>query len=199
MIRDRDHRWLSQNEKKARPQSHCGRIEDVFCCAKRSSVMRVWPSGLFCRPRACEIEEIAAYRNLLHLVNGKRLSPRLGNRRRPEQLHDALGTIDILVNNAAFQQTYETFEDNSDEEFEETYRVNVFGMFRLCEAILPQMKAGGSIINTGSIQSFDPSPPLIAYASTKAAIVNFTRSLSSFAMKQGVRVTPSRRVLFGRH
>jgi NAD(P)-dependent dehydrogenase (short-subunit alcohol dehydrogenase family) len=66
--------------------------------------------------------------------------------------------------------------------------VNVFAMFRLCKAILPQMEEGGSIINTASIQSFDPSPNLIAYASTKAAIVSFTRSLASFAIKQGVRV-----------
>jgi NAD(P)-dependent dehydrogenase (short-subunit alcohol dehydrogenase family) len=101
---------------------------------------------------------------------------------------DAFGTIDILVNNAAFQRTYEKFEDVFDDEFEETYRVNVFAMFRLCKAILPQMKEGGSIINTGSIQSFDPSPNLIAYASTKAAIVSFTRSLASLAIKQGVRV-----------
>jgi NAD(P)-dependent dehydrogenase (short-subunit alcohol dehydrogenase family) len=101
---------------------------------------------------------------------------------------DALGSIDILVNNAAFQRTYENFEDITDDEFEETYRVNVFAMFRLCKAILPQMKEGGSIINTASIQSFDPSPNLIAYASTKAAIVSFTRSLASFAIKQGVRV-----------
>jgi NAD(P)-dependent dehydrogenase (short-subunit alcohol dehydrogenase family) len=101
---------------------------------------------------------------------------------------DAFGAVDVLVNNAAFQRTYEKFEDIPDDEFEETYRVNVFAMFRLCKAILPQMKAGGSIINTGSIQSFDPSPNLIAYASTKAAIVSFTRSLASFAIKQGVRV-----------
>ena len=101
---------------------------------------------------------------------------------------DALGTVDILVNNAAFQRTYEKFEDISDDEFEETYRVNVFAMFRLCKALLPQMKEGGSVINTGSIQSFDPSSSLIAYASTKAAIVSFTRSLAGLAIKQGVRV-----------
>ena len=100
----------------------------------------------------------------------------------------AFGSIDILVNNAAFQRTYEKFEDIPDEEFEETYRVNVFAMFRLCKAILSQMKESGSIINTASIQSFDPSPSLIAYASTKAAIVSFTRSLASLAIKQGVRV-----------
>ncbi len=101
---------------------------------------------------------------------------------------EALGNIDLLVNNAAFQRSYDKFEGIPDEEFEETYRINVFGMFRLCKAILPQMKAGGSIINTGSIQSFDPSPHLIAYASTKAAIVSFTRSLASFAIERGVRV-----------
>ena len=92
------------------------------------------------------------------------------------------------MNNAAFQRTYENFEAIPDDEFEETYRVNVFAMFRLCKAILPQMKEGGSIINTASIQSFDPSENLIAYASTKAAIGSFTRSLASFAIKRGVRV-----------
>jgi NAD(P)-dependent dehydrogenase (short-subunit alcohol dehydrogenase family) len=101
---------------------------------------------------------------------------------------DAFGAIDILVNNAAFQRSYDKFEDISDYEFEETFRVNVFAMFRLCKALLPQMKEGGSIINTGSIQSFDPSPSLIAYASSKAAIVSFTRSLASLAIKRGVRV-----------
>src|SRR6201982_1410254 len=101
---------------------------------------------------------------------------------------DALGGVDILVNNAAFQRSYDNFEDISDDEFEETYRVNIFAMFRLCKALLPQMKPGGSIINTGSIQSFDPSASLIAYASSKAAIVSFTRSLASLAIKRGVRV-----------
>ena len=110
---------------------------------------------------------------------------------------DGLGTVDILVNNAAFQRTYENFEDISDDEFEETYRVNVFAMFRLCKALLPQMKEGGSIINTGSIQSFDPSSNLIAYASTKAAIVSFTRSLASSrdqAWSAGQRRSPRSRL-----
>ena len=77
---------------------------------------------------------------------------------------------------------------HSDEEFEEAYRVNVFAMFRLCKAILPQMKEGGSIVNTGSIQSFDPSASLIAYASTKSSHRQLTRSLASLAIKHGVRV-----------
>jgi NAD(P)-dependent dehydrogenase (short-subunit alcohol dehydrogenase family) len=101
---------------------------------------------------------------------------------------DALGRIDILVNNAAYQRNYEKLEEISDEEFEEAYRVNVFAMFRLCKAVLPQMKEGNSIINTASIQSFDPTSGLIVYASTKAAIASFTRSLAGLAIKQGVRV-----------
>ncbi len=100
----------------------------------------------------------------------------------------ALGGIDILVNNAAYQRSYATFADIPDSEFEETYRVNVFAMFRLCQAILPQMKKGASIINTASIQSFDPGPELLPYASTKAAIASFTSALAGLAMKQGVRV-----------
>ena len=92
------------------------------------------------------------------------------------------------MNNAAFQRTAEKLEEITDDDFEEAYRVNVFAMFRLCRAILPQMKEGSSIINTASIQSFDPTPNLLPYASTKAAIVSFTRSLAGLAIKQGVRV-----------
>lgn len=99
-----------------------------------------------------------------------------------------LGSIDLLVNNAAFQRTYENFADIPEGEFEETFRVNVFAMYWLCRKILPQMKAGGSIINTASIQSYDPSEMLIAYAATKSAIVSFTRSLANMAISQGVRV-----------
>jgi NAD(P)-dependent dehydrogenase (short-subunit alcohol dehydrogenase family) len=99
-----------------------------------------------------------------------------------------LGGIDILVNNAAFQRSYEHINEISDEEFEETFRVNLFAPFRLAKALLPQMKAGGVIINSASIQSFDPSPNLIAYAASKAAVASFTRSLASFAIKSGIRV-----------
>lgn len=99
-----------------------------------------------------------------------------------------LGGVDILVNNAAHQRTYADFEDIPETEFEESFRVNVFGMFRLCRLLLPQMPAGGVILNTASIQSFDPSENLIAYAATKAAISSFTRSLAAHAIKRGVRV-----------
>jgi hypothetical protein len=99
-----------------------------------------------------------------------------------------LGGIDILVNNAAFQRSYDSIEDIPDDQFEETFRVNVFALFYLAKRLLPQMKAGGSIINSASIQSYDPSPNLIAYASSKAAITSLTRSLASYAIRSGVRV-----------
>jgi len=99
-----------------------------------------------------------------------------------------LGGIDILVNNAAFQRTYESLEEIPDGEFEVTFHINVFAMFWLCKELLPRMSAGASIINTASIQSFDPSAQLIAYAATKAAIASFTRSLANLAIDRGVRV-----------
>jgi NAD(P)-dependent dehydrogenase (short-subunit alcohol dehydrogenase family) len=98
------------------------------------------------------------------------------------------GRLDILVNNAAFQRTYERIEDVSTEEFDRTFKTNVYALFWLCRAALPHMQPGSTIINTASIQAFKPSPTLIAYAPTKAAIVNFTKLLSELAMKKGVRV-----------
>jgi NAD(P)-dependent dehydrogenase (short-subunit alcohol dehydrogenase family) len=98
------------------------------------------------------------------------------------------GKIDILVNNSAFQSTHDSIEEFTTEEFDRTYKTNVYATFWLCRAALPRMPEGASIINTASIQAFDPSPNLLAYASTKAAIVNFTKGLAKTAMKRGVRV-----------
>jgi NAD(P)-dependent dehydrogenase (short-subunit alcohol dehydrogenase family) len=101
---------------------------------------------------------------------------------------DEFGRLDILVNNAAFQSTHESIEEFSSEEFDRTFKTNVYAMFWLCKAALPRMEPGSVIINTASIQAFDPSPTLLAYAPTKAAIVSFTKALSQSAMKRGVRV-----------
>src|SRR3954463_11229124 len=100
------------------------------------------------------------------------------------------GRLDILVNDAAFQRTHEKIEDFSTEEFDRTFKTNVYAMFWLCRAALPRMKPGSCIINVASIQAFDPSPNLLAYAPTQAAIGNFTKALSQMAMKacRGVRV-----------
>ena len=105
-----------------------------------------------------------------------------------DRMFDEFGRLDILVNNAAFQRTYDKIEDVPTEEFDRTFRTNVFAMFWLCRAALPRMKPGSTIINTASIQAFDPSPNLLAYAPTKAAIVSFTKALSQMAMERSVRV-----------
>jgi NAD(P)-dependent dehydrogenase (short-subunit alcohol dehydrogenase family) len=105
-----------------------------------------------------------------------------------DEAFDEFGRLDILVNNAAFQSTHERIEEFSTEEFDRTFKTNVYAMFWLCRAALPRMKAGGVILNTASIQAYDPSPTLLAYAPTKAAIISFTKALSQLAMKQGVRV-----------
>lgn len=99
-----------------------------------------------------------------------------------------LGRIDVLVNNAGYQATHERIEDISAEEFERTYRTNVYGMFFLCKAALAHMEPGSVIINTSSIQAYQPGAQLLAYASTKGAIVTFSKALASLVMERGVRV-----------
>jgi NAD(P)-dependent dehydrogenase (short-subunit alcohol dehydrogenase family) len=105
-----------------------------------------------------------------------------------DRVRSHFGRLDILVNNAAFQMSRESIEEISTEEFDRVFKTNVYAMFWLCRAALPQMEAGSAIINTASIQAYDPSPALLPYAATKAAIVNFTKALSQLAMKQSVRV-----------
>lgn len=101
---------------------------------------------------------------------------------------DEFGKLDILVNNAAFQSTHEDISQFSPQEIEYTFRTNFFSMFYLCQAALPKMPAGGAIVNTTSIEAFMPEPVLLAYAASKAAILNFTMGLSKQAAKKGIRV-----------
>lgn len=99
-----------------------------------------------------------------------------------------LGGLDILVNNAAHQATFAKLEDISDEEWELTFRVNIHAMFYLCKAAVPHMAEGGCIINTASINSDKPSPHLLAYATTKGAIQNFTAGLAQMLADRNIRV-----------
>jgi NAD(P)-dependent dehydrogenase (short-subunit alcohol dehydrogenase family) len=105
-----------------------------------------------------------------------------------DQAFEAFGRLDVLVNNAAFQMAHEKLEDFTAEQIERTYRTNVFAMYYLCQAAVPRMKPGSSIINTTSIQGYDPSPELLDYAPTKAAIISYTKALSKLVIKQGIRV-----------
>jgi len=97
------------------------------------------------------------------------------------------GKLDILVNNAAFQATHDSIEEWTSEEWDRTFRTNVYAMFYLSKAALPRMEKGGSIINTTSVQAYQPKGSLLAYATTKGAIVTFTKALSELAIERGVR------------
>lgn len=100
----------------------------------------------------------------------------------------ALGGLDILVNVAGKQTAVKEIAELSTEQFEQTFRTNVYAMFWLCKAAVPHMPAGASIINTTSIQSYQPSPMLLDYASTKAAITAFTHALAKQVIGKGIRV-----------
>lgn len=105
-----------------------------------------------------------------------------------EQTVTALGGLDIVVNNGGKQVATESFADIDDEQLEATYDVNILAMFRLVRAALPHLEPGSTIINTTSIQAYAPSPTLIDYASTKAAINNFTKGLAEALAPKGIRV-----------
>jgi NAD(P)-dependent dehydrogenase (short-subunit alcohol dehydrogenase family) len=98
-----------------------------------------------------------------------------------------LGGIDILVNNAAHQASFTAIEDISDEEWEATFRTNIHAMFYLTKAAVRHMKPGSAIINTASINADMPSPALLAYATTKGAIQNFTAGLAQLLAEKQIR------------
>ncbi|MBS7546028.1 SDR family oxidoreductase [Ancylobacter oerskovii] len=104
-----------------------------------------------------------------------------------EEAMAQLGGIDILVNNAAHQATFAEIGDISDEEWELTFRVNIHAMFYISKAAVPHMKPGSAIINTASINSDKPNPSLLAYATTKGAIQNFTAGLAQMLAEKGIR------------
>ena len=98
------------------------------------------------------------------------------------------GRLDILVNNAAYQMEYDSITEIPPEEIEYVFKTNVLSHFYLCQAAIPHMKPGAAIINTTSVQAFDPSPTLLHYATTKGAIVTFTQGLAQELTKKGIRV-----------
>jgi len=105
-----------------------------------------------------------------------------------ERTVDEFGRLDILVNNAAFQQHQESIEDISDEQLERTFRTNIFGYFYMARAAVRQMKPGSAIVNTGSITGLEGSKELLDYSATKGAIHAFTKSLAQSLVARKIRV-----------
>jgi NAD(P)-dependent dehydrogenase (short-subunit alcohol dehydrogenase family) len=106
-----------------------------------------------------------------------------------EKVVKQFGRIDILVNNAAYQgKAVERFEDLDAERIERTFRTNIVAMFNLIRHALPHMREGSTIINVASIQAYQPTPAILDYATTKGAIVTFTKGLGQHLIERGIRV-----------
>ena len=101
---------------------------------------------------------------------------------------ERLGGLDILDNNAGRQASFASFADIPDEHFDDVFKTNVYALFHVTKAALPHLKRGAAIVNTSSVQAFDPSESLLDYAATKAAILSMTRTLAKQLGAQGIRV-----------
>jgi NAD(P)-dependent dehydrogenase (short-subunit alcohol dehydrogenase family) len=109
-------------------------------------------------------------------------------RRAVRQTITKLGKLDILVNNAAYQQHQKSIEDLSEDQWDRTFKTNIYGYFRLAKAAVPHLKKGSAIINTGSITGLEGSKELLDYSATKGAIHAFTKSLAQNLVEKGIRV-----------
>jgi NAD(P)-dependent dehydrogenase (short-subunit alcohol dehydrogenase family) len=143
------------------------------------------------------VEEEEDARETLHVVeaSGRRCLAIPGDIRDPAACRDIVagvvrefGGLDILVNNAGFQMTRAGILEMPPEEIDRVFRTNVYAMFYLCQAAIPQMPPGSSIINTTSIQAYQPKPHLLHYAASKAAVANFTKGLAHELAERGIRV-----------
>ena len=101
---------------------------------------------------------------------------------------DAMGGLDILVNNAGYQQAQKSLLDITTEQLDSTFKTNVYAMFWITQAALPLLPPGATIINTASINAYDPGEDIVDYAATKAAIANFTKSMAKQLTPKGIRI-----------
>ena len=101
---------------------------------------------------------------------------------------EELGSLEILVNNAAYQETEQELEDFTTDVFDRIFKTNVYAPFWLCRAAMKHLPPGGSIINTVSIQGYNPSPMLLPYAATKSALIGMTKALAKLGIEHGIRV-----------
>jgi len=128
-------------------------------------------------------------------AEGRQAVPISGDLQEPEFCRRAaretvgkLGKLDILVNNAAYQQHQKSLDDLSEEQWDRTFKTNIYGYFRMAKAALPHLRKGGAIINTGSITGLEGSKELLDYSATKGAIHAFTKSLAQNLVEKGIRV-----------
>ena len=126
---------------------------------------------------------------------GRRAYPLMGDVRDPkicrafvEQTVEEFGKLDLLVNNAAFQQHQEALEDVTEEQWDQTFKTNIYGYFYMTKAALPHLAEGSAIVNTGSITGLEGSKDLLDYSATKGAIHAFTKSLAQNLVERGIRV-----------
>lgn len=105
-----------------------------------------------------------------------------------EQTVEKFGKLDILVNNAAFQQHQESLEDVTEEQWDRTFKTNIYAYFHMIKAALPHLKEGSAIVNTGSITGLEGNKQLLDYSATKGAINAFTKSLAQSLVERGIRV-----------
>jgi NAD(P)-dependent dehydrogenase (short-subunit alcohol dehydrogenase family) len=105
-----------------------------------------------------------------------------------ERTVDEFGKLDILVNNAAFQQHQESIDDVTDEQWDRTFKTNIYAYFHMAKAALPHLREGSAIVNTGSITGLEGSKELLDYSATKGAIHAFTKSLAQNLVERGIRV-----------
>lgn len=132
-------------------------------------------------------DAIAAEGQRCVLIPGDVRDPRFCERAVRRAVHE-LGRLDILVNNAAFQQHQESIEDVTDEQLERTFRTNIFGYFYMARAAVPHLRKGSAIVNTGSITGMQGSRELLDYSATKGAIHAFTKSLAQSLVEKKIRV-----------
>ena len=105
-----------------------------------------------------------------------------------ERANKELGGIDILVNNAGTMSSHESLTKTPTADFDRTMKTNVYSLFWITQAAIPLLKPGASIINTASVQAYEPSPAIVDYAMTKAAIVAFTKGMAKPLMEKGIRI-----------
>jgi NAD(P)-dependent dehydrogenase (short-subunit alcohol dehydrogenase family) len=165
--------------------SGIGRAVAVLFAREGADVAIVYLNEDTDAEETCRAVEAEGQRALL--IPGDVTDPEFCRQAVETTVHE-LDQLDILVNNAAFQEHVPSLEELSDEQLERTFKTNIFGYFYMARAALPHLREGSAIINTGSVTGIEGSKDLLDYSSTKGAIHAFTKSLAQSLVERGIRV-----------